>query len=280
MAKKATVKTEISVEEKLKALFDLQKVDTKIDGFRRLRGELPLEVRDLEDEIEGLQTRISKFEEEIKNLQTMVSDKKNGIKESGELIKKYEGQQMKVRNNREFDAISKEIEYQHLEIQLSEKRIKEYTEQLSDKKGIIEDSKDIFKDKNQDLKLKKDELDSIVANTEKDEEKLLKKSTNIEKLIDDRLVTAYKRSRGNARNGLAIVAMERNACAGCFNSLPPQMQLDIAARKKILVCEHCGRILVDKYIDKTDAEIQVILDADAEANAKKPKTKTRVKAKK
>jgi len=278
MAKKATAKTEISVEDKLKALYDLQKVDTEIDKLNKLRGDLPLEVRDLEDELEGLQTRITKFDDEVKNLQAMILDKKNAIKVSKDLIKKYEDQQMKVRNNREFDAISKETEYQNLEIQLSEKRIKEYTDQLSDKKGIIDDSKDIFKDKKNDLKLKKDELDSIVANTEKDEAKLLKKSEKIEKLIEERLITAYKRIRANARNGLAIVTVERDACAGCFNSLPPQKQLDIAARKKILVCEHCGRILVDKYIDKTDAEIKELMEIEAEENAKKKtKRKTRVK---
>jgi len=281
MAKKAKSNSEISVEDKLKALYDLQKIDTEIDKLNKLRGDLPLEVRDLEDELEGLQTRISKFDDEIKNLQTMVTEKKSAIKESKELIKKYAEQQMKVRNNREFDAITKENEYQNLEIELSEKRIKEYTEQLSDKKGIIEDSKDIFKDKKNDLKLKKDELDAIVANTQKDEDKLQKKSEKTEKLIEERLVTAYKRIRANARNGLAVVPVERDACAGCFNSLPPQMQLDIAARKKILVCEHCGRILVDKYIDKTEAEIDVILQKEAEELAKKkPKSRRKARVKK
>jgi len=282
MAKKAKSNSEISVEDKLKALFDLQKVDTEIDKLNKLRGDLPLEVRDLEDELEGLQTRVSKFDEEIKNLQKMVTEKKNAIKESKELIQKYEDQKMKVRNNREFDSISKEIEYQNLEIQLSEKRIKEYTEQLSDKKGIIDDSKDIFKDKKSDLKLKKDELDSIVANTQKDEDKLKKKSQKLEKFIEERLITAYKRIRKNARNGLAVVPVERDACAGCFNSLPPQKQLDIAARKKILVCEYCGRILVDQFIDKTEAEIDAILQVEAENLAKKKtrgKRKTRVKKK-
>ncbi|MBN1250713.1 MAG: hypothetical protein JXR51_10085 [Bacteroidales bacterium] len=249
MAKKAAEKTEISVEEKLKALYNLQQVDSEIDKIRTLRGELPLEVRDLEDEIEGLQTRINNFDEETKNLQNMISEKKNAIKESGVLIKKYEDQQMKVRNNREFDAISKEIEFQNLEIQLSEKRIKEYTDQLSDKKGIIEDSKEILKDKNEDLKLKKGELDEIISDTKKDEEKLLKKSASIEKLVEERLINAYKRIRENALNGLAVVCIERDACGGCFNSLPPQKQLDIATRRKIIVCEHCGRILVDNNIN-------------------------------
>jgi len=241
-------KKEISVEEKLKALYKLQMVDSEIDKIRILRGELPLEVQDLEDEIEGLQTRVSNFEDEIKSLQGMVQDKKNAIKESEGLIKKYEDQQMKVRNSREFDSISKEIEYQNLEIQLSEKRIKEYANQLSDKKLIIEDSKSILEEKNGDLDLKKSELDAIISDTKKDEEKHLKKSEKIEKLIEDRLLNAYKRIRGNARNGLSVVSVERDACGGCFNKLPPQKQLDVASRKKVIVCEHCGRILVDKNI--------------------------------
>ncbi|MEN8120341.1 MAG: C4-type zinc ribbon domain-containing protein [Bacteroidota bacterium] len=241
-------KTEITVEEKLKALYQLQIVDSEIDKIRILRGELPLEVQDLEDEIEGLQTRVKNFEDEIKSLQGMVQEKKGAIKESEGLIKKYEDQQMKVRNSREFDSISKEIEYQNLEIQLSEKRIKEYSIQLSDKKLIIEDSKAIYEGKMEDLELKKSELDAIISDTKKDEEKHLKKSEKIEKLIEDRLLNAYKRIRGNARNGLSVVSVERDACGGCFNKLPPQKQLDVASRKKIIVCEHCGRILVDKHI--------------------------------
>lgn len=250
-------KTEITVEEKLKALYKLQMVDSEIDKIRILRGELPLEVQDLEDEIEGLQTRVNNFEDEIKSLQGMIQDKKNTIKESDGLIKKYEDQQMKVRNSREFDSISKEIEYQNLEIQLSEKRIKEYTNQLSDKKLIIEDSKVILEEKIGDLELKKSELDEIVNDTKKDEEKHLKKSEKIEKLIEERLLNAYKRIRRNARNGLSVVSVERDACGGCFNKLPPQKQLDIASRKKIIVCEHCGRILVDKHIlEKTVKDIK------------------------
>lgn len=241
-------KKEISVEEKLKALFELQNVDSEIDKIRILRGELPLEVRDLEDEIEGLQTRIKNFEDEIKSLQGMVTEKKNAIKESQALIKKYEEQQMKVRNNREFDSLSKEIEFQNLEIQLSEKRIKEYTEQLNDKKLIIEDSKEILDEKKSDLDLKNSELEEIVSETQKDEEKLLNRSKEFETVIEERLIKAYKRIRENARNGLAVVSVERDACGGCFNKIPPQKQLDVASRKKIIVCEHCGRILVDKHI--------------------------------
>lgn len=241
-------KKEIPVEDKLKALFELQAIDSEIDKIRILRGELPLEVRDLEDEIEGLQTRVKNFEDEIKNLQSMVSEKKNAIKDSQALIKKYEEQQSKVRNNREFDSLSKEIEFQNLEIQLSEKRIKEYNEQLSDKKLIIEDSKDILDEKKGDLELKKTELEEIISETQKDEEKLLSRSDDFENIIEDRLIKAYKRIRDNARNGLAVVSVERDACGGCFNKIPPQKQLDVASKKKIIVCEHCGRILVDKYI--------------------------------
>ncbi len=241
-------KKEIPVEAKLKALFELQNVDSEIDKIRILRGELPLEVRDLEDEIEGLQTRIKNFEDETKKLQGMVTEKKNAIKESQALIKKYEEQQMKVRNNREFDSLSKEIEFQNLEIQLSEKRIKEYTEQLNDKKLIIEDSKEILDEKKGDLDLKNNELEEIVSETQKDEEKLLSRSQEFETVIEDRLIKAYKRIRENARNGLAVVSVERDACGGCFNKIPPQKQLDVASRKKIIVCEHCGRILVDKHI--------------------------------
>lgn len=241
-------KKEIPVEDKLKALFELQAIDSEIDKIRILRGELPLEVRDLEDEIEGLQTRVKNFEDEIKNLQSMVSEKKNAIKDSQALIKKYEEQQSKVRNNREFDSLSKEIEFQNLEIQLSEKRIKEYNEQLSDKKLIIEDSRDILDEKKGDLELKKTELEEIISETQKDEEKLLSRSDDFENIIEDRLIKAYKRIRDNARNGLAVVSVERDACGGCFNKIPPQKQLDVASKKKIIVCEHCGRILVDKYI--------------------------------
>lgn len=241
-------KKEISVEEKLKALFELQAVDSEIDKIKILRGELPLEVRDLEDEIEGLQTRISNFEEEIKTTQQFVVEKKEAIKDSQKLIKKYETQQMKVRNNREYDSLTKEIEFQNLEIQLSEKRIKENNEKLHDKKLIIEDSKDILQDKISDLDIKKKELSDIVSETEKDEIRLLKKSKGFENVIEERLIKAYKRIRNNARNGLAVVSVERDACGGCFNKIPPQKQLDVASHKKIIVCEHCGRILVDKYI--------------------------------
>ncbi len=243
-----TEKKEISIEEKLKALYELQKVDSQIDNIKKLRGELPLEVCDLEDEIEGLQTRIKNFEEEVKSLQVLAVEKKNAIKESQALIKKYEEQQMKVRNNREFDSISKEIEFQTLEIQLSEKRIKEYTEQLNDKKLIIEDSKEILTEKKDDLQMKRKELDEIVSENQKDELKLMEKSKEYETFIEERLIKAYKRIRDNAKNGLGVVSVERDACGGCHNKIPPQKQLDVASHRKIIVCEHCGRILVDKFM--------------------------------
>ncbi len=249
-------KKEISVEEKLKALYELQKVDSQVDNIKKLRGELPLEVCDLEDEIEGLQTRIKNFEDEVKSVQVMVTEKKNAIKESQALIKKYEDQQMKVRNNREFDSISKEIEFQNLEIQLSEKRIKEYTEQLNDKKLIIEDSKEILTEKKEDLMNKKKELNDIVSENQKDEQKLIEKSKEYETFIEERLVKAYKRIRENAKNGLAVVSVERDACGGCYNKIPPQKQLDVASHKKIIVCEHCGRILVDKFMLDPEAAEQ------------------------
>jgi len=236
---------EMSVEEKLKALYDLQKVATEVDKIRTLRGELPLEVQDLEDEIEGLETRISNYETEIKALNDSILAKKNEIKESGVLIKKYEAQQMNVRNNREFDSLSKEVEFQKLEIELSEKRIKEFTAEYNNKKEVIESSKQLLDDRKNDLVAKKKELTEIVNETQVDEEKMIDKISQIESTIEERLLTAFKRIRSNAVNGLAVVTVERDACGGCFNKIPPQRQLDIKSRKKVIVCEYCGRILVD-----------------------------------
>ncbi|MCW3788261.1 zinc ribbon domain-containing protein [Plebeiibacterium sediminum] len=241
---------EMSVEEKLKALYDLQKVATEVDKIRTLRGELPLEVQDLEDEIEGLDTRISNYEGEVKTLNDSIAAKKNEIKESGVLIKKYEAQQMNVRNNREFDSLSKEIEFQKLEIELSEKRIKEFAAELSNKQNVIESSKQLLEDRKADLVAKKKELTEIVNETQVDEEKMIDKIAHIESTIDERLLTAFKRIRSNAINGLAVVTVERDACGGCFNKIPPQRQLDIKSRKKVIVCEYCGRILVDDEMDQ------------------------------
>ncbi|SMO62077.1 hypothetical protein SAMN06265379_103404 [Saccharicrinis carchari] len=240
----------MSVEEKLKALYDLQKAATEVDQIRKLRGELPLEVQDLEDEIEGLETRISNYDNEVKALNNSIAEKKNDIKESGVLIAKYEAQQSNVRNNREFDSLSKETEFQKLEIELSEKRIKEFTADLAAKQSVIESSRQLLEDRKADLAAKKKELDDIVSETKQDEEKRLKKITQIEDRVEDRLLTAFKRIRANAVNGLAVVPVERDACGGCFNKIPPQRQLDIKSRKKVIVCEYCGRILVDNEIDQ------------------------------
>ncbi len=239
---------EMSVEEKLQALYKLQLVDSKIDKIRTLRGELPLEVQDLEDDVAGLETRINKLQGEIKTVEDAATTKNNEIIDSLALIKKYEDQQSNVRNNREFDSLSKEIEYQTLEIELSNKKIKEFNIRKDDKQKVLDESTASFEEMKADLEIKKSELDSIVEDTKKEEEALLKDSEKIERIIEDRLIIAYKRIRQNARNGLSIVSVQRNACGGCFNQIPPQRQLDIKSRKKIIVCEYCGRILVDDEI--------------------------------
>ncbi len=249
MATKSKTKQETretTIEERLKLLYSLQITDSQIDKIRTLRGELPLEVQDLEDEIAGLNTRIQNYENEIGELEENIARKKNEIKDAESLIKKYEAQQMNVRNNREFDSLSKEIEYQTLEIELCNKQIKEFTKQIEEKKETIDRSKEQLEERKKDLATKKEELDAIIADTRKEEEVLLEKSKKLQTLIDSRLLTAYKRIRANARNGLAIVTIQRDACGGCFNKIPPQRQLDIQTRKKIIVCEYCGRILVDE----------------------------------
>lgn len=243
---------EISMEQKLKFLYDMQMVDNEINKIKILRGELPLEVRDLEDELAGLSTRIDNLKDEVKELDQAVSNKKNEIVESQALIKKYEEQQSNVRNNREYDSLSKEIEFQTLEIQLCEKRIREFTEEAEKKKAAIESSEKLYEERNGDLKQKQQELDNIVSETQVEEEKLAEKVAEIEKNIDERYLSAYKRIKGNARNGLAVVTVERNACGGCFNKIPPQRQVDIRARKRIIVCEYCGRILVDAGLGEED----------------------------
>ncbi|MCK4661269.1 MAG: hypothetical protein KAT68_00275 [Bacteroidales bacterium] len=255
MAKKKSVSpVELTIEEKLKLLHELQVVDTHINKIKVLRGELPLEVQDLEDEITGLETRITNLKDEIENMESFVSNKRNEIINAQGLIKKYEGQQMNVRNNREFDSLNKEIEFQKLEIELCEKKIREHSTEISGKTKIIDSSKIIFDERSGDLNLKKTELDNIIADTQKEEEKLEKKAENLEKKIEERLVSAYNRIRKNARNGLAVVTVERDACGGCFNKIPPQRQVDIRSRKKIIVCEYCGRILVDEDISKKNGK--------------------------
>jgi len=245
---KAQEVVELSVEDKLKALYKLQKIKSEVDKIRTLRGELPLEVQDLEDEIEGLQTRIEKFQQEVKSLEANINTKKTEITQSKALIKKYEEQQNNVRNNREFESLSKEVEYQTLEIELCEKRIKEFTAEIAEKKVIIDESQKKLDERTIDLDAKKKELDEIVSDTKKEEEDMAGEAVEVEKIIEERLLTAFKKIRKNARNGLAVVTVERDACGGCFNNIPPQRQLDIKSRKKIIVCEYCGRILVDSEI--------------------------------
>ena len=232
---KTKAEKEYTVEEKLKTLYDLQTILSEIDRIKTLRGELPLEVQDLEDEIAGLETRIKNFHTEIEDLKAAVSAKKVEIQNAQTLIEKYTKQQDNVRNNREFDFLSKEIEYQTLEIQLCEKRINEF----------IAAQEEILQDRQHILNEKKSELDEIVSETKQDEEKLREKAKKLENKVEPRLLSAFKRIRKNARNGLAVVYIQRDSCGGCFNRIPPQRQLDIKMRKKIIVCEYCGRIMID-----------------------------------
>ncbi|MDX9929948.1 MAG: C4-type zinc ribbon domain-containing protein [Bacteroidales bacterium] len=248
MEKTKALETDISIEEKLRALYSLQLVDTEIDKIKILRGELPLEVQDLEDEVAGLETRIGNLKDEVSGLEQAVARKNLEIGESQSLIKKYEEQQNNVRNNREYDSLSKEIEFQTLEIELSNKKIREFSHMADEKKVLVEESEAALAERQADLDTKKKELDDIIEDTRKEEETLVDKSTQIETRIEERLLTAYKRIRTNARNGLAVVTINRDACGGCFNQIPPQRQLDIKSRKKIIVCEYCGRILVDDEI--------------------------------
>lgn len=240
---------DISVELKLRALHELQTVVSEVDKIKVLRGELPLEVQDLEDEIAGLKTRLINLDSEIKNLDTATNNKKIAIKDSQALIAKYTEQQNNVRNNREFDSLSKEIEFQNLEIELSEKRIREFSIEMKEKEETIVTSKQLLVERQEDLERKKAELQEIQEETKIEEERLRSKSEKIESFIEPRLLTAFKRIRKNARNGLAVVTIQRDACGGCFNKIPPQRQMDIANRKKIIVCEYCGRILVDPQIN-------------------------------
>ena len=239
---------EVSIERKLFALYSVQQIDSQIDKIRIIRGELPLEVEDLEDEIVGLQTRIDNYITDIESSERQVAEKEFAIKESLTLIKRYEEQQNNVRNNREYDSLTKEIEYQNLEIQLAEKRIREFSSSLVIKKDEIEKAQKVLEERKNDLEMKKAELTDIIAETEKEEVMLHTKSEDNQKFIESRLLTAYKRIRKNARNGLAVVPIERDACGGCFSKIPPQKQLDIRMHRKVIVCEYCGRILVDQAI--------------------------------
>ena len=250
MEKNKSHEAEIPVEDRLRALYNLQLVDSEIDKIKTLRGELPLEVQDLEDDIAGLETRLNNLKEEVSALDKNVQKKHQEITDSETLIKKYEEQKKNVRNNREFDSLSKEIEYQNLEIELYNKKIREFTAQIEEKKILLKESEGTLDERKADLETKKAELDEIISDTQKEEEGLYKKLEKVQNLIEERLLTAYKRIRSNARNGLAVVPVQRDACGGCFNQIPPQRQLDIKSRKKIIVCEYCGRILVDDEIIK------------------------------
>lgn len=243
-----TAEAELTIEEKLRALYSLQLVDSEIDKIRTLRGELPLEVQDLEDDVAGLETRIGNLKGEVAELEKSVVGKTNEITNSQALIKKYEEQQNNVRNNREYDSLSKEIEFQALEIELCNKKIREFTAQVAEKKEVMAEAQTALDERTRDLDGKKSELDDITRDTQKEEEQLDDKSKHLQTRIEERLLTAYKRIRSNARNGLAVVSVQRDACGGCFNQIPPQRQLDIRSRKKIIVCEYCGRILVDDEI--------------------------------
>lgn len=241
---------ELSVEDKLKTLFRLQLIDSKVDEIETLRGELPVEVKDLEDELEGLQTRINKINDDIKDLEEEIAGRKNGIKDSEALIFKYQEQQNNVKNSREYDALTKEIELQGLEMQLAEKKIKENRYSIDSKKELLVESEATIESKKKDLVVKKEELDKIIKETSKEEEKLKKLSDAAKKEIEERLIKAYDRIRSNYKNGMAVVTIERNSCGGCFNKIPPQRQAEIALRKKLVVCEHCGRILVDTAMNE------------------------------
>ncbi|PCJ92711.1 MAG: hypothetical protein COA50_15525 [Flavobacteriaceae bacterium] len=238
-------KKETTVEDKLRALYDLQLIDSRVDEIRNVRGELPLEVEDLADEVLGLKTRVDKLKTDIETINFEIGAKKNLIDEAKVLMKKYAEQQKNVRNSREFNSLTKEVEFQELEIQLAEKNIKEFKAQIDQKKIVITETKERLSERDAHLKHKKSELNAILAETEKEEKALLSKSAEYETQIEERLVKAYKRIRHNVKNGLAVVPIERGASGGSFFTIPPQVQVEIASRKKIITDEHSGRILVD-----------------------------------
>lgn len=243
MATKSTAKTKLSVAERLEALVNLQEIHSEIDRILTIRGELPLEVEDLEADVEGLEKRIEKLNDELKEFETEISNRKNEQKDAVAAIAQYKEKQNNVRNNREFESLNKEIEYQELDIQLHDKRIKEAKAQIEHKKVVLEEVKEQLGGRKIDLEAKNAELKTIVAETEKDEAKLQKKADKAYKQLDDHLKAAYDRLRGSMKNGLAVVPIDRDSCGGCFNKIPPQRQIDIIQKKKIIACEHCGRIL-------------------------------------
>lgn len=250
-------KKELSVEDKLRALYALQLVDSKIDEIRNVRGELPLEVEDLEDEVAGLTTRLDKLKSDLETIDVQIKEKKNAIDDHKANIKKYLEQQKNVRNNREFNSLTKEVEYQELEIQLAEKHIKEMKASIEHKKEVLAQSKEKLEAKQQHLKHKKSELSDIMSETEKEENFLLEKSSEYQSQIEERLLSAYNRIRNSVRNGLAVVSIERGASAGSFFTIPPQTQMEIAGRKKIITDEHSGRILIDNVLaDEVKEEME------------------------
>jgi predicted nucleic acid-binding Zn-ribbon protein len=245
-------KKEVTVEQKLRALYDLQLIDSRIDEIKNMRGELPLEVEDLEDEVAGLSKRIEKLESDLTVTEEKIKEKKQFIVDAEAMIKKYKGQQDNVRNNREFDALTKEIEFQELEIELAQKHIREYGAQIEHKTKVIEETKERLAERQNHLDHKKSELDNILKETEKEETALAEKSEKYKKDIEERLVKAYNRIRNNVKNGMAVVTIERGASGGSFFTIPPQVQVEIAARRKVIIDEHSGRILVDQELAKEE----------------------------
>ena len=270
MAKKDP--TDLSVEEKLKTLYQLQTTLSGIDEKRALRGELPLEVQDLEDEIAGLTTRMEKIQGEINDFKTAITQKKGEIATAEASVERYKTQLNDVKNNREYDTLSKEIEFQELEIQLCQKKIREANVRIEERQGDLVQAQEIIADRQQALDEKKSELDEIMDETRAEEDRLKERARDLEQRIEPRLLTSFKRIRKNARNGLGIVYVQRDACGGCFNKIPPQRQLDIKIHKKIIVCEYCGRILIDPELAGVKIDRPVMED--------KPKRKRAIRKKK
>ena len=271
MAKKDP--TDLTVEERLKTLYQLQTTLSGIDEKRALRGELPLEVQDLEDEIEGLTTRIEKIQNDISEYEQAVTQKKGEIETAKASVERYKAQLDEVKNNREYDTLSKEIEYQSLEIELCNKKIKEANVKIEEKKAELAQNQEIIDDRRQALDVKKSELDEIMDETRAEEDKLKQRVRDLEVKIEPRLLASFKRIRKNARNGLGIVYVQRDACGGCFNKIPPQRQLDIKMHKKIIVCEYCGRILIDPEL----AGVKVIPAGTEEKKTRKRAIRKTVK---
>ncbi|MDY5814664.1 MAG: C4-type zinc ribbon domain-containing protein [Bacteroides sp.] len=256
---------ELTVEEKLSTLYQLQTMLSKIDEIKTLRGELPLEVQDLEDEVAGLSTRIEKIKAEVEELKASIAGKKIEIETAKTAVAKYKEQQENVRNNREYDFLSKEIEFQTLEVELCEKRIREFTANKDEREAEVIKNQHLLEERQKDLVEKKNELDEIIAETKQEEERLREKVKELETKIESRLLQSFKRIRKNSRNGLGMVYVQRDACGGCFNKIPPQRQLDIRLRKKVIVCEYCGRIMIDPEL----AGVQTATKVEAPTTAKR-----------